>query len=41
VWSSHYVRTRMGARIAASPLGQLPLKDGAIETSLWLAPNDA
>lgn len=38
VWSSHYVRTRLARRLAASPLGDLPLKEGAIETSLWLAP---
>lgn len=38
VWSSHYVRTRLADRLAASPLARLPLKDGALETSLWLAP---
>ena len=38
LWSSHYVRTRFGARIAGSKLGSLPLKSGAMEASLWLAP---
>jgi len=38
LWSSHWVRTRLAERLAASPLGALPLKPGAIETSLWLAP---
>jgi len=38
IWSSHYVRTRMKDRLAGSPLNDLPLKEGAVETSLWLAP---
>lgn len=40
LWSSAYVRSRLGARLAGSPLGALPLKDGAMEASLWLAPRD-
>lgn len=36
VWSSHYVRTRMAARLADGPLKDLPLPGGARETALWL-----
>ncbi len=38
LWSSHYVTTRMGARLGNSPLSDLPCSDNAIETSLWLTP---
>lgn len=41
LWASHYVRARFGDRLAASPLGQLALKPGAHEASLWLAPRKA
>jgi hypothetical protein len=36
LFASHYVRTRMPARLAASPAGALPLPEGALESSLWL-----
>lgn len=36
LWSSHYVRSRMAARLNAGPLRNLPLQAGAIETALWL-----
>ncbi len=36
IWSSHFAATRMTKDFMASVLGRLPLKDGAIETSLWL-----
>lgn len=36
LWSSHYVATRMADAVAASVAGQLELKGGAKETSLWL-----
>ena len=35
-WSSHYIATRMLTALQNSVLGQLPLIDGALETSLWL-----
>ena len=38
LWSSHYVRSRFADRLAGSALGKLPLKSGAMEASLWLAP---
>ena len=36
VWSSHWVRTRMAARLAAGPLAALSSPPGAHEASLWL-----
>ena len=36
LFASHYVATRMAARLAESPLGRLPLPEGARESSLWL-----
>ncbi len=36
LWASHYVATRMAATVAASPAAALPLRDGAVESSLWL-----
>ena len=36
VFSSHYVATRMQAALAAGVVGQLPLRKGTPETSLWL-----
>lgn len=36
VFSSHYVATRMAAAVSAGVVGQLPLKAGTPETSLWL-----
>jgi len=36
LWSSHYVRTRLAARLDGSPLGRLTLAPGALESSLWL-----
>jgi len=38
LWSSHYLRSRFGDRLAGSAPGKLPLKSGAMEASLWLAP---
>ena len=35
-FSSHFVRTRMAARVAAAVLARLPLLPGAIEGSVWL-----
>lgn len=35
-FSSRYVVTRMSERLAASPLGGLPLSTGAWESSLWI-----
>ena len=35
-FSSHFVRTRMAARVATSILAQLPLLPDAIEGSVWL-----
>ncbi len=35
-FASHYVATRMRAALAASAAGALPLKPGALESSLWL-----
>lgn len=34
--ASHYLATRMRARLAAGPLARLPLPAGARESSLWL-----
>jgi hypothetical protein len=36
LWSSHYAATRMAGAVAASVAGTIELKDGAIESSLWL-----
>lgn len=36
LWSSRWAVTRMAAAVAASGLGDLPLPEGALETSLWL-----
>lgn len=36
VWASRYVRTQLSARLAAGPLGALPVPAGAYEASLWL-----
>jgi hypothetical protein len=36
LWSSHYAVTRMADAVAASVAGELELKDGAFESSLWL-----
>ena len=36
VFSSHYVKTRMAARVAAGVAASLPLPGGAIEGSVWL-----
>lgn len=35
-WASHYVSHAMSDAVAASLAGQIPLPDGALETSLWL-----
>ena len=35
IWASRYVATRMAGAVAASPVGQLELPPGAVETSLW------
>lgn len=34
--ASHYLASRLGARLAAGPLARLPLAPGAPESSLWL-----
>jgi len=36
LFSSHVAATRLAARVAAGPLGRLPLVDGALETALWM-----
>jgi hypothetical protein len=36
LWSSHYAVTRMPLAVAASVAGELELKAGAFESSLWL-----
>ncbi len=36
LWASRYAATRMTDAFQASVLGRLPLKAGAVETSLWL-----
>jgi len=36
LWASHYAATRMTEAFQGSVLGRLPLKGGAVETSLWL-----
>jgi hypothetical protein len=36
LWSSHYAATRMADAVAASVAGELELKAGAFESSLWL-----
>ena len=36
LWSSHYVATTMKAKIEASFVRDIPLGDGAIETSVWI-----
>jgi Methyltransferase domain len=36
LFASHYVATRLGARVATSIAAQLPLPPGAFESSLWL-----
>lgn len=35
LFSSHYARTRLAARVAESAAGRIPVSDGAHETSLW------
>jgi predicted O-methyltransferase YrrM len=37
IWSSHYAATRLADAVAASAAGRLELKEGARETSLWMA----
>jgi hypothetical protein len=37
LWSSRYAATRMAKAVANSVAGPIPLKPGAMETSLWLA----
>lgn len=36
LFASHYVATRMAARLAAGPLSRLPLWPGVPESSLWM-----
>ena len=36
LWSSHYAATRMAAKVGAGVAGKLPLKPGAVESSLWI-----
>ncbi len=36
IFASHFVATRMAVDVAASAAGDLPLKPGAFESSLWL-----
>jgi hypothetical protein len=36
LWSSHYAATRMAVAVATSVAGEIELKPGAIESSLWL-----
>jgi hypothetical protein len=36
LWSSHYAATRMASAVATSVAGELELKAGAFESSLWL-----
>jgi hypothetical protein len=36
VFASHFVRTRMAERVAATVMARLPLSGGAFESSLWL-----
>lgn len=36
IFPCHYAATRLAPRIAAGPLGRLPLVPGAYETSIWL-----
>ncbi|MGO1119511.1 class I SAM-dependent methyltransferase [Rhodovibrionaceae bacterium A322] len=36
LWSSHYAATRLEKAVAGSVAGQLELRPGALETSLWL-----
>jgi hypothetical protein len=36
LWSSRWATTRLAERVAASPAAQLPLPEGALETSLWV-----
>lgn len=36
LWSSHYLATRHGERLARGVVGELPLRPGAYEGSLWL-----
>lgn len=36
LFASHYVATRMSGQVSASAAGALPLKAGAVESSLWL-----
>lgn len=36
LWSSHWVATRLAARLQAGPAARLPLLPGAHESSLWL-----
>jgi hypothetical protein len=36
LWSSNYAATRMAGEVAASVAGELELKQGALESSLWL-----
>jgi hypothetical protein len=41
LFASHYVATRMASTVAASPVGGLPLAEGAYESSLWLRKTSA
>lgn len=36
LFASHYAASRLAASVEATVLGQLPLIDGALETSLWI-----
>ena len=36
VFASHYAATRMAEAVSRTVIGQLPLRDGTPETSLWL-----
>ncbi len=36
LFSSYFVASRMGSKLAASVIGRLPLSEGALESSLWL-----
>lgn len=35
-WASHYVRTRLAASLSEGVAGRLPVRPGALESSLWL-----
>jgi predicted O-methyltransferase YrrM len=36
VWASHYVRTRLSEQLSDRVAGRLPMRPGALESSLWL-----